>query len=320
MPSVSPEKFNLAIHTDQPLRDFTTFKLGGLPKFLVHCQTTDELQRTVTFTHSNHEKFILIGGGSNLVISDAGINCGVIRYVSEQPIIKPLSDHQFRVSASTILDDFVLYAAQRGFHGINYASGIPGTIGGAIVGNAGAFGQQIAECLVAVVLVNPQGVAIEIPAAEIEFSYRHSSLKDSPDIVAEAIIQLAPGSTESLLNEREEILAIRREKHPDLKRHPCAGSFFRNIEPTSKAGRRQATGWFLEQAGGKDLRSGGAYIYPKHANIITRDDNGTAQDVFDLSQKMAQLAKERFNLDLVREVRFVGNLDGKPDHISAVIW
>lgn len=320
MPSVSPEKYNLDISTNRPLSEVTTFRLGGLPRFLIQCQTPQELTAAIQYVAVNNEPFILMGGGSNLVVSDAGVDCGVIRYHSAVPIVMESNDLQLHVSASTILDDLVLYAAQKGYAGINYASGIPGTLGGAIVGNAGAFGQQIAEALVSVTLLDQQGNSRKVARAEIDFDYRHSSLKESQEIVLETTLQLEPGQTSRLLAERQDILALRKQKHPDLSQHPCAGSFFRNIEPTSKADRRQATGWFLEQAGGKHLRSGGAYIYPKHANIITRDQQGTAQDVLNLSKKMAQLAKEHFNLDLVREVRFVGNLDGKPEHITDIIW
>ena len=136
----------------------------------------------------------------------------------------------------------------------------------------------------------------------------------------EITLTLKPGHRDDLLKERTDILKEREEKHPLISKEPCAGSFFRNIEPTSKAGKRQATGWFLDQAGGKELTHGGAYIYPKHANIIIKGDNATASDVFELHKKMAVLVKEKFGLDLVREVRFVGNIPGQPKNLKSIIW
>ena len=130
-------------------------------------------------------------------------------------------------------------------------------------------------------------------------------------VVVSVTLKLETADRDELLKERAEILATRKSKHPDLSKEPCAGSFYRNIEPTSKAGKRQAAGWFLDLAGGKELSCGGAYIYPKHANIIIKGDQCSAEDVFLLSKKMQNLAKEKFDLDLIREVRFVGSFKGE---------
>ena len=121
------------------------------------------------------------------------------------------------------------------------------------------------------------------------------------------------GSAEALLAERAEILATRAEKHPNLESHPCIGSFFRNIEPTSAAGRRQAAGWFLEQAGANELVVGGARLFEKHANIIVHGEGCTAQDVFDLSQLMQERVVDQFALQLEREIRCLGFFQGAPE-------
>ena len=131
---------------------------------------------------------------------------------------------------------------------------------------------------------------------------------------------MKPGDQKSLQKKRDEVLALRREKHPDLDDFPCAGSFFRNIEPTSKAGKREAAGWFLEQSGVMKLSSGGARIFERHANIIFKSQGCRAQDVFDLSAQMARVVKDKFDLNLIREVRFVGKFDGMPEDIKNVIW
>jgi UDP-N-acetylmuramate dehydrogenase len=123
-----------------------------------------------------------------------------------------------------------------------------------------------------------------------------------------------------LQQERKDILNLRREKHPDIQIYPCAGSFFKNIEPTSQAGKRQAAGFFLEQAGAKQLKIGGAQIFNKHANIIIKSKGCSSQDVYELSKIMQKVVKDKFNLDLVREVRFVGHFDGIPPQLREVIW
>lgn len=310
---------NVDAQENARLEDWTTFRLGGPCSCLIACQTPEQLQTVVARLYRDKTPFLLIGGGSNLVVSDDGVPCAVIRYASDTPLIEQ-DGCDLHVSGSTPLDSLAQYAADRGLGGINYASGIPGTVGGAIAGNAGAFGQQVGDCLKIVTLLSPDGGVRCIPPKELDFTYRHSRLKETGDIVASAKFLLRPGDRDALLREREEILKIRREKHPDLKIHPCAGSFFRNIEPTSKAEKRQAAGWFLEQAGAKNMSCGGAVIFAKHANIIVKSDGCTAKDIYELSRAMAASVKQKFGFDLVREVRFVGRFEGVPESEKNLVW
>ncbi len=122
-----------------------------------------------------------------------------------------------------------------------------------------------------------------------------------------ATFDLPPEHADTLRRERERILEFRREHHPDWHATPCAGSVFRNLEATSAAERRQAAGHFLEEAGAKFMQVGGAHLFEKHANIIIGGDGCTAQNVWDLSERMKQAVWEKFNIELVREVRFLGN-------------
>ncbi len=305
--------------SDAQLCDHTTFRLGGPCKGLLTAETLEQCEEAVKYFNENKSPFIVIGSGSNLVVSDQGLDCYVLRYVSESPIFD-FDQDEVTVSGSTHLDVFVNVMAQIGSAGINYASGIPGTVGGAVVGNAGAFGKQIADVLTKATLLSPTGEKRIVTQADLKFTYRHSVLKETKDIVLDVTLKMTAGDRDTLLAERAEILKVRSEKHPDLSKEPCAGSFFRNIEPTSSAGRRQATGWFLDQAGGKNLKSGGAYIFAKHANIIVKGDDATAEDVFDLSEQMKALAKEKHDLDLVREVRFAGDFKNKPADVDDIIW
>lgn len=312
---------NSAIRIEEhvPLEQYTTFRLGAACEGMIHCQTPRQLEETIPHLIKEKKKFILIGGGSNLVVSDEPLDCYVVRYYTDKPIIGQ-NGVTLTVSGSTQLDHLALFAAQHGLEGINYTTGIPGTIGGAIVGNAGAWGKQIGDVLTSVELISPQGVKKPARTEELQFTYRDSILKKTGDIVVSAVLSLQKGDVKALLGEREKILAERKSKHPDLRYEPCAGSFFRNIEPTSKAGKRQAAGWFLEEAGGKKLKVGGAVIYPKHANIIIKSDGCHSQDVYELSLQMARVVKEKFNLDLVREVRFVGKFRGMPADVRDIIW
>ena len=309
----------IQIEEHAPLEQYTTFRLGASCKGMAHCQTPQQLEETIRYLIKEKKRFILIGGGSNLVVSDEPLDCYVVRYYADKPVIEQ-NDTALAVSGSTQLDHLALFAAQHGLKGINYATGIPGTVGGAIVGNAGAWGKQIGDVLTSADLISPAGRKKTAQSADLHFTYRDSILKKTGDIVVSTVLSLQKGDVKALLEEREKILAERKSKHPDLRYEPCAGSFFRNIEPTSKAGKRQAAGWFLEEAGGKKLKVGGAVIFPMHANIIIKSNGCRSQDVHDLSLQMARIVKEKFDLDLVREVRFVGKFRGMPANVREIIW
>lgn len=301
------------------LENYTTFRLGGPCRFLVNCQTPDQLIAAVAKLNSDRTPFILIGGGSNLVVSDHGIDCAVIRYVSPTPLIER-DGNDVIVSGSTELDALALYCVNEGLEGLNYTTGIPGTVGGAVVGNAGAWGKQVGDVLRSVTLLQMDGSRKEADQDYCGFQYRHSKLKETGDILVSVRFSLTEGDPVALARERADILKKRAEKHPDLSTHPCAGSFFRNVEPTSNADRRQAAGWFLEEAGGKNLRVGGAQIFEKHANIIVKGPGCTAQDVYDISQKMIGLVKDKFGFELVREVRFAGKFNTSQKHNERGLW
>ena len=309
----------VGLKPNAPLADYTTFRLGGPCRFLITCQSPQELEAAIGELLESKQNFILIGGGSNLLVSDDGVDAVVLSYASPRPLISR-EGTDLIVSGSTQWDHLVEFALECGLGGVNYASGIPGTVGGAIVGNAGAFGQQVGDHLTSVCLLTKDGIKKEVNPSSLDFRYRHSNLKQTGQIVLSARFAMTPGDPEKLRQERLEILKLRGEKHPDLKRQPCAGSFFRNIEPTSQAERRQAAGWFLEQAGVKHFRVGGACIFEKHANIIVKSDGCRSQDVYDLHKLMAQAVKEKFGLDLVREVRLVGRFPGMPEKINNIIW
>jgi len=212
-----------------------------------------------------------------------------------------------RVSGNTLLDDLARLTLERGVGDLSYCSGIPGTVGGAIAGNAGAFGRQIGDVVESVQLLDASGTRHEVPGAELGFEYRSSILKQTGGVVLSALLRLQSEDIPTMTAERERILELRRSKHPDWRAMPCAGSVFRNIEPSSAADRRQAAGWFLEEAGAKDFCVGGAHLFDKHANIIVTAPEATARDVFDLTEKMIAAVQEKFGFRLVREIKLLGD-------------
>ncbi len=289
------------------LRDYTTFQLGGACPALITCPDAESLADTAKLLHTASVEFLIIGQGSNLLVSDEGMDRVVLRYCAEDAPDVQFEGCRVRVSGNTLLDDLARLAIGHGVGDISFCCGIPGTVGGAIAGNAGAFGKQIGDVLESVELLDAGGRRREVVAEELEFEYRSSVLKTTGDVVLSAMLKLKPEEIKTMESERERIMGLRRSKHPDWRSMPCAGSVFRNIEPTSAAERRQAAGWFLEEAGARTFSVGGAHLFEKHANIIIADSGATARDVFELTEKMIAAVQEKFGFKLEREIKLLGD-------------
>jgi len=288
------------------LSDITTFQLGGPCPVRVDCPHAPSLLHAWPLLVQQGHTPRLFGGGSNLLISDDGINEIVVRYVETEPDCKRDGDI-VTVSAGTDLDVLARQTADWGLDGLVVCSGIPGTVGGAIAGNAGAFGQQMGDTLIDVRVIDRTGNIKIRRSEELDFSYRRSCVPELGDIIVSARFALSPARVTGLQTRREEILTLRAAKHPDWRTTPTAGSFFKNIAPTSNADRRQAAGWYLEQAGALTMKVGGARTFERHANIVIVEPGGTANDVKLLTDQMAAAVQEKFGLVLEREVKMIGS-------------
>lgn len=296
-------ELGLSYEENTRLSRFTTFRIGGPAPLVIFCNNSDSLENAVKCLHRHQTDFLVIGEGSNLLASDQGLDIPVLRFFSETPCISR-AGHRLMASASTCLDDLVLFAAENGLKGMNYASGIPGTVGGAVTGNAGAFGSQIGDVVKQADVLSPDGEKRMLTRHELKFGYRDSILKHSRDIILNVYFSLQPGDRRTLLEERNDLLLLRREKHPDYHALPCAGSFFKNI--VRPDGTRQAAGWFLDRAGCKALTHNGAAVFEKHANIIVNQNNANADDVWMLACEMNDRVKQQFGFELEPEVRLIG--------------
>lgn len=242
----------------------------------------------------------LLGHGSNVLVPDEGLAGATIVFRDETPPTR-LDDRRVSASGGLALHDFVLFLAELGLGGLETLAGIPGTVGGAIFGNAGAYGTAIGERVRRVRLLMSDGSAREVAGDELGFTYRHSRLKKEPAAVIEATIELAPADRGHLLKTVEEKLADRAAKHPDWKVTPTAGSWFKNIK-RGNGTIAAAAGRLLEEAGCKTLRVGGAFLWHKHANIVVTDGRASAADVRELTRRMRERVLERFGIQLVPEV------------------
>jgi len=297
---------NLTALTGQKLCAFTTFRLGGPCPLLINNPSAKQLPALIRTLHQRNIPFLVMGQGSNLVISDNGLDRAVVRFCSDKPDVQTTGG-RVTVSGDTLLDDFVRITVEQNLGDLTCCAGIPGTVGGGIAGNAGAFGWQIGDHLISAKLVAADGTIQTASRNDLGFAYRHSRLKQTGEIILSATFELPLKNRKGMRRERERIIQFRKDHHPNWHKTPCAGSVFRNLEATSAAERRQAAGYFLEESGAKTMRVGGAHIFEKHANIIIGGDNCTAQDVWELSEKMKKAVQKKFNLELVREVRFLGD-------------
>ena len=291
------------------LTDFTTFRLGGACRELVTVADAKAVREILCGWNAAGIPWRVMGGGSNLLVADDGIPEAVLRISSELPDCRRETGC-IAVSAGTALDALARFAAEEGLAGLGFASGIPGAVGGGVCGNAGAFGSQLGDVLDRVEVLTRKGEKTVLPRAALEFGYRCSSLQSSGDVVMRAWFRVVAGDQARLRAEREEILAARRAKHPDWRELPTAGSFFKNLPPETAGGRRRAAGKFLEEAGAKQMREGGAYVFEKHANIVIAGPGAKALDVAKLTTLMAGAVKEKFGFALEPEVRFWGHFSG----------
>ena len=288
------------------LSNYTTFRLGGPCRELVAVADAAAAADVVRAWNAAGRRWRVMGGGSNLLVADAGIPEDVLRIAADVPDCGWADDGTLVASAASPLDAVAEFAAANGRSGLGFAAGIPGTVGGGICGNAGAFGRQLGDVLDRVEVLTRGGERRTLPRSALAFAYRASSLPAMGVVVVRAWFRVAAGDRAPLLAERDEILALRRAKHPDWRTEPTAGSFFKNLSPAKPGAPRRAAGEVLDRAGAKDMRAGGAYVFAKHANIVIAGPGATARDVATLAGRMATAVRERFGFELEPEVRFWG--------------
>jgi len=291
------------------LKHVTTFGLGGPCRAIWPISNAHEAIEAVRQCRAENQTWRVLGGGSNILAADAGVPDIVFHTVEKIPQCAVEPDGTLCVTAGTPLDEAVQFAIHCRRKGMAFASGIPGTLGGAVCGNAGAFGSQMSDVLRRVEVVTPDGETRQLSNSEIGFRYRATRLPEYGAIVTRAWLDLPTTEDPSAeMESREQILALRREKHPNVAILRSAGSFFKNLPPESPGLPRRAAGKFLQEAGALDFRVGGAYVFERHANVIIAGEGATATDVAQLAEKMSSAVQARFGFKLEPEVRFWGEV------------
>ena len=306
-PLAIPNHPTLKIQRDAPMRLHTTWRIGGPADFLVRAATPDDLIAAAAWGRQEGLPLTVIGGGSNLLVGDRGIRGLVIlvRTPGERAgalvEAEDLGDAiRLRVAAQAPLSWTGRYAAERGWAGLDWGVGLPGTIGGATVNNAGAHGTEQIDHLERVVILDERGEIVERLAVWLQAAYRHTIVKAAPrprpwNVLA-AVMRLPKGDPAALVRLADEHAAFRKLTQPT---GACAGSTFAN-PPGDFAGR------LLEASGMKGFAVGGAMFSPKHANWIVNDGTATAANVRELIAMARERVRERFGVELWREVEYLG--------------
>lgn len=298
------------------LSQYSTFKIGGAAKFFYIAKTNEDLLRAVTFAKKLKIKHFILGGGSNLLISDQGYDGLVIKIETSDLIFK---DNNLIVADSGLnLQQLVNKTAEKGLKGLEWAAGIPGTVGGAVRGNAGAYGGQISDNLTGVEVMKGSKQFI-IKNEKINFGYRDSIFKHNNDTIITAEFKLEKGNREEIKNKISEILQDRKEKQP--LEYPSAGCIFKNIilkeidnkkiqelnipEQYLKIGKLPAA-WLIDYLDLKGKTIGDARISKKHANFIVNLGKATASDVVQLISLVKMKARDELGIQLQEEIQYVG--------------
>jgi len=311
---VTHETFGQALHSlvgpdrcraGAPLADFTTFKIGGPADWLVGVRSAAELTAIVELARTHGVPVTVLGGGSNVLVPDEGVR-GVVLRLALTDVSQPAPD-RVRAGAGLTMNGLVRWTIGRGLAGLEAWAGTPGTVGGAIYGNAHFGGVNISDLVTRVGVVTGRGEGLEVAARDMGFAYDTSRLQRTGEIAIWAEFRVAPGDPAALRATARASLAFRKRTQPLAL--ASAGCVFQNPDPARDrlpAGVPASAGALVDLAGLKGRRIGGAQISPTHANFIVNHGTATAHDVQALIDLARQAVRDRFGVDLRFEVVLLG--------------
>ncbi len=283
---------NLEIRQNEPLSKHSTLGVGGPAKYFYEAQDVDSLKEIIDWSKSEAIPYFVMGGGSNVLFKDTGFD-GLVIKIANRDI--QIDGDLVIAGAGAPIARVAKFACDHDLGGIEEFISLPGTVGGAVYGNAGCFWNEIADVLVEASILR-DGEIVEVPNEYFEFKYRWSKLKDTHEILLGAVFQVSEGCDK---NRMEEVLAIRKEKQPWGQ---TAGCFFKNAGETPEL----AAGYLIDKCGLKGTVHGGAKISVKHANFILNTGDATASDILELADIAKKAVKGQFNIDLEPEIQIIG--------------
>ena len=296
---------------NEPMNKHTSFKVGGPARYFVKAESLDDLKKALDLAREKGIPFFILGNGTNLLVSDKGFDGVIITLAGDFSSIEDLGNGAFKVGAAIPLGRFARSVLKQGFAGIHKLAGIPGTLGGAIYMNAGAYGQEIGTSCTQVTVLDSDGNIREFAASECGFGYRQSIFQKNNAIILSATFLLPTAAslgktTADLEAELAECMAKRKASQP--LNMPNAGSTFKRLSVGAADTPAQiAPGYYIEQAGLKGYRIGGAEVSTVHANFIVNAGGATASEIKQLSEFVQQKVAEKFGIKLHCEIILLGD-------------
>ena len=282
---------------DEPMSKHTTFRIGGPADVFAMPETYEQIGEILKLCKAEGLPFFVLGNGSNLLVSDKGYR-GVIIQMDRNMQEICLEGNTIRACAGALLSSIAVAARNASLTGFEFAGGIPGTLGGACVMNAGAYGGEMKDVLKEVMVMTRDGEVLTLPAEKLEMGYRTSIIKKMGYLVLEAVISLEKGDEEAIRDRMKELSDLRTQKQPlDL---PSAGSTFKRPEG-------YFAGKLIMDSGLRGCRIGGAQVSEKHCGFVVNADGATAGDVRALMDHVIQVVKEKHGVTLEPEVKFLGD-------------
>jgi len=286
------------IRFDVPLKDYTTMRVGGPAACIIEARDEAQIINIIHFATKSSTPLLLIGNGSNMIVSDHGFD-GIVLHINKQMSTIRCEGEKIIAQAGAMLPLISRMAAENSLTGLEFAAGIPGTVGGSVVMNAGAYGGEMKH-VVESVRVYMDGEVKTLSADEMDFGYRHSTLLNRSCVVLSVTFCLKHGSKEEILSVMADFNARRREKQP--LQYPSSGSFFKRPEG-------HFAGALIQNANLKGYAVGGARVSELHAGFVINTDKATANDVYRLMLHVQKTVYERFAVHLEPEVRLIGRFD-----------
>ena len=299
------QAFGERLELDAALAPLTTFKLGGPADALMSVETAEEIREAVDLARRARVPVTVVGGGSNILVSDAGVRGLVLRVRGGD--VRAIDDTHIRADAGVTINGLVRWTITHGRAGLEAWAGTPGTVGGAIFGNAHFQGRNIGDLVSRVMLVDPDGTVVDVPVADMEFSYDFSRLHRTGEVVVSADFRVTRGDPEALRAIARDSLAYRKRTQPLAL--PSAGCIFQNPDPLHDVippGIPCSAGALVDRAGLKGAREGQARVSPTHANFIINEGDASATEVRTLIDRCKREVLRQFGVRLREEIVYLG--------------
>ena len=294
------EKYALSLECsaerEVSMKNYTSFKVGGPAELFLSPENAGQTAKLVRFCEKEEIPVFVLGKGSNLLVSDRGIK-GAVIYTGKQCGISLTDENTVRAQSGASLAQLCTFALENSLSGLEFAYGIPGTVGGAVFMNAGAYGGEMKDVLLNSEYVSTDGTSGELDNEAMELSYRHSAYENSNLVITAASVRLAPADRNEIKSTINDILARRKEKQP--LEYPSAGSTFKRPEGNF-------AGALIEQCGLKGVSVGGAQVSEKHAGFIINRGGATAADILSLIKHVQARVKAQTGVSLETEIRLIG--------------